>query len=239
MQPATANDHEKRSIGVILSGFIHNWRYALWAVLGLAAAFLVGYFIWSEVSKKLASDSIMAMEKVEDQYDTWKSESDTAKKTALETDLLAALDGLISRYPRQYGGQRGLFMRADVYVSGKLWDKAAQDYKDLAARFPGSYMAPMSLFNAGACLEETGDTDGALALYLQIGKDYRDFALAPRAIFNAGRLQEKKSAFEDAKASYAGLEADFPDSEWTKLAKNRIIALRVEGRIKLEDSQVQ
>jgi TolA-binding protein len=232
MQPAIANEREKRHPSEIISGFIHNWRYALWAVLILAAAFLVGYLVWSEWNKKLAADSTSAMEKVQDQYDAWEIESDTAKKTTMEKDLMTALDALIARYPRHYGGQRGLLMRAGVYAAGKLWDKAAQDYVDLAARFPQSYLAPISLFNGGVCLEEKGDRDGALAQYLKIKSEYGDSAVTPRAVFNAGRLQEAKNSFEEARLSYESLEADFSSSEWTKLAKNRIIALRVEGKIK-------
>jgi TolA-binding protein len=232
MQPAISNEREKGHLVDILTAFIHNWRYALWTVLILAAAFLVGFFGWSEWNKKLASDSTIAMEKVQDQYDSWKRETDEAKKASLETELLTALEALIARYPRHYGGQRGLFMRADVFAAGKLWDKASQDYLDLAAKFPQSYLAPISLFNGGVCLEEKGDRDGALAQYQKIGSQYGDSAVAPRAIFNTGRLQEAKGSFEEAQKSYDGLEADFPSSEWTKLAKNRIIALKVEGKLK-------
>jgi TolA-binding protein len=232
MQPATTNERDKRRLADILTSFVHHWRYALWGVLILAAVFLIGFFVWTEWNKKLASDSTIAMEKVQDQFDSWKSETDSAKKATLETELLTALEALITRYPRHYGGQRGLFMRADVFVAGKLWDKASQDYLDLAGKFPESYLAPISLFNGGVCLEEKGDSDGALAQYQKIAADYADSAVAPRAIFNAGRLQEAKGSFEEAQKSYDRLEADFPSSEWTKLAKNRIIALKVEGKLK-------
>ena len=33
----------------------------------------------------------------------------------------------------------------------------AKDYETLAARFPNSYLAPISLFDAAVCLEEKGD----------------------------------------------------------------------------------
>jgi TolA-binding protein len=232
MQPVTANQHEKRRLSDSISLFIHNWRYVMWGILILSALFIVGYFVWTEWNNKVASDSTVAVEKVIDRFDSWKAETDTAKRATLEKALLTDLDALVTRFPRQYGGQRALYMRAAVYADGKLWEKAAQDYLDVAARFPQSYLASMSLFDAGVCLEEKGNTEAALTQYARIQKEFGDSAVAPRALFSSGRLYEAKSSFEDAKKSYDALEADYPDSEWTKLAKNRIIALKVAGKLK-------
>jgi TolA-binding protein len=232
MQPVIVKEHEKRRPADVVAGILHNLRYVLLGVLILGAVFIIVFFVWTAVNDKAAADSTVAAETVEKQFNTWQGETDAAKKTAAEQELLAALDGLISRYPRQYGGQRGLYWRAEVYFSGKLWDKAAADYSELAARFPQSYLAPISLYNAGVALEQNGDSEGALAKYLTITKNYKDTGVAPRALFDAGRLYEAKNAVEDAQKSYESLESTYPGSEWTKFAKNRVIALKVEGKIK-------
>jgi tetratricopeptide (TPR) repeat protein len=237
MQPAhTQGGHEKRRISEILSHSIHRARYVLWTFLGLAMAFVIGYIIWTEVNKKVAADSVLAVESIEDAYGTWQSETNADKKAALEKDIIERVDALISKYPRQYGAERGLFIRADLSYTNKAWDKAAKDYQDLAERFPKSYLAPIALFNASICLEQLGQADAAQALYMKIVDSYKSSALTARALFDAARIDETKGVYEAAGAKYQQLGADFPSSTWTTLAKNRFTALRAEGKIQAADN---
>ncbi|HVP19773.1 MAG TPA: tetratricopeptide repeat protein [Spirochaetia bacterium] len=222
----------RRRISNFLAATVSRFRIVLLGILIAAAAFMVGYFIYTEVSRKLASDSTILAEGTQSLYDKWKTETDAAKKGALEKQLMDQLGVLIGRYSRQYGGQRGLFIRADVYSQDKAWDNAQKDYQTLAGRFPASYLAPISLFNAGVCLEEKGDAEAALKLYLQVTRSYPDSPVAPRALFDAGRLDEQKGSFEDARKMYDQIDSLYPSSTWDKLAKNRVIELRVLGKTK-------
>jgi TolA-binding protein len=231
-EPQAVRPQEKRKIGDAIAHIVHRIRFALWAILIAAAVFLVGYLIWTEVGKKRTVDSTLIAESAQDQFDTWVSEQDAAKKAALEKDLSDQLDGLIARYPRTYGGQRGLFLRADLGFKNKAWDDARKDYEELARRFPASYLAAISLFNAGVCAEENGDAEAAQGLYMRVVEKYRDSGASPRALFNAARLDEQKGAWEDARKKYERLDSDYALSTWTKLGKNRIIALKVEGKLK-------
>lgn len=230
--PQAARPQEKRKIGDVVAHFVHRARFALWAILIAAAVFLVGYLVWSEVGKKRTIDSTLLAEGAQDLFDTWSSEQDASKKAVLEKDLSDQLDRLVGRYPRQFGGQRGLFLRADLRFEKKAWDDARKDYEDLARRFPASYLAAVSLFNAGVCAEEKGDVEAAQALYMRAVEKYRDSGASPRALFDAARLDEQKGAWEDARKKYERLDADYPLSSWTKLGKNRIIALKVQGKLK-------
>jgi TolA-binding protein len=222
----------RRRISNFLAATVSRFRIILLAVLLAAAAFLVVYFVYSEVSRKLANDSTVLAENVQDLYDRWQAESDTAKKGALEKQLTDQLGILTSRYPRQYGGQRGLFIRAELFYQKKSWDDAQKDYQALANRFPGSYLAPISLFDAGVCLEAKGDSDGALKLYARVSEAYQDSPVAPRAMFDVARLDETKGSFDDAHKMYDQIDSLYPSSTWDKLAKNRLIELRVLGKIK-------
>jgi TolA-binding protein len=230
--PQAARPQEKRKIGDVVAHIVHRIRYALWAILIAAAVFLVGYLIWSEVGKKRTVDSTVLAESAQDLFDTWGSEQDAAKKAALEKDLSDQLDRLIARYPYKYGGQRGLFLRADLRFKNKAWDDARKDYEELARRFPASYLAGISLFNAGVSAEEKGDAEAAQGLYTRVVEEYHDSGASPRALFDAARLDEQKGAWEDARKKYEQLDSDYPLSTWTKLGKNRIIALKVEGKLK-------
>jgi TolA-binding protein len=222
----------RRRINNFLARAVSRFRIALLVILIAAAAFLVGYVVYNEISKRLTADSTLMAEHAQTQFDTWQSESDAAKKATLEKDLFDQLGTLINRYPRQYGGQRGLFLRADANFQKKAWDAALQDYQALAARFPKSYLAPISLFNAAVCSEEKGDTDNALKLYVQASSSYKDSTVAPRALFDSGRLYETKSDWANAQKAYQSMDGLYSQSMWTRLAKNRLVELKVQGKIK-------
>jgi len=222
----------RRRISNFLAHTVDRFRIALWVVLIAAAAFLIGYLVYTEINKKLVSDSSTMAESAQDMFDKWTAEPDAAKKAALEKDLTAQLDTLVSRYPRQYGGQRGLFLRADLNYSKKAWDASLKDFETLAGRFPKSYLAPISLFDAGVCAEEKGDADGAQKLYTQVYVSYKDSTVAPRAIFNAGRIDEQKGAWAEAQKKYEQMDTLYGQSVWTRLAKNRVVELKVQGKIK-------
>ncbi len=221
----------RRRINNFLSRAVSRFRVALLVILIAAAAFLVGYIVYMEVSKKLAADSSLMAESAAAKYDTWRSETDTQKKAALEKDLFDNLGVLINRYPRQYGGQRGLFIRAEASSANKAWDAALKDYETLAARFPKSYLAPISLFDAAVCYDEKGDTDSALKLYVKAA-GYKESTVAPRALFDSGRLYEAKSDWTNAQKAYESMEGLYAQSMWTRLAKNRLVELKVMGKIK-------
>jgi tetratricopeptide (TPR) repeat protein len=239
MQPAQTSQGQqvpteplRRRISNFLARTVDRFRVALWVILITAAVLLVAYFIYNEVNRKLISDATMLAEGAESIYSSWQSESDAAKKATLEKDLKAQLDQLIGRFARQYGGQRGLFIRAELSFQAKAWDAALKDYESLAVTFPKSYLAPVSLFDAAICSEEKGDRDNAQRLYVKAYESFPESTVAPRAIFNAARLDEEKSAWAEAQKRYELIDSQYSQSEWNKLAKNRLIQLKVLGKIK-------
>jgi TolA-binding protein len=222
----------RRRINDWLSRTVDRFRIALIVVIIAAAAFLVGYFVFTEVQKKVSYNSAVQAELVQDLRDKWQSESDATKKAALEKDMVAQLDSVVSRFPRQYGGQRALFIRAGFNYEKKDWEAARKDYETLAARFPKSYLAAISLFDAGVCAEEKGDVDAAQKLYVQVLTSYKDSTVAPRATFDAARMDESKGAWEAAQKRYESMDSLYSQSIWTKLAKDRLVQLKVMGKTK-------
>jgi TolA-binding protein len=239
MQPAQRSQGQqvpteplRRRISNFLARTVDRFRVALWVILIAAAVLLVGYFIYNEVNRKLVSEATTLAEGAESAYSSWQSEADPTKKSGLEKDLKAQLDKLISRYSRQYGAQRGLFIRAEIGFQAKAWEAALNDYESLATQFPKSYLAPVSLFDAAICSEEKGDRDNAQRLFIKAYESYPESTVAPRAIFNAARLDEEKGAWAEAQKRYELIDSQYNQSEWNKLAKNRVIQLKVLGKIK-------
>ena len=220
-----------RRVATALSGFLHRFRFVLWGVLGAGLVFIVAWFGWAEITRRQSATATVQAEKAQELYDSWIAEADTAKKEAIQKDLLGRLDSLVARPGRLYGTQRALMLRADLRFELKDWDGAAADYRELARRFPASYLAPIALFDAATCLEEKDDREGAAKLYTDIVTRWKGTAVAPRALFALGRLAEEAGTWDEARTRYEQLDAEWPSSGWTQLAKNRLVALKVAGKI--------
>jgi len=220
-----------RRIAAALAGFIHRFRFVIWGILVSAIVALAGYFVVAEVTQRQSAEATRRVEQAQKVYDSWLAETDAAKKETLQKDLLGQLDGLASRPGKLYGTQRALFLRANVRFEFGSWDEAAADYRELARRFPKSYLAPVALFSAATCLEEKSDREGATALYTDIVTRWKETAVAPRALFALGRLAEAAGTWDEARSRYEQLDAEWTSSVWTQLAKNRLIALKVAGKI--------
>jgi len=224
--------NEKMTLVDWLSRVIHKSRFVLWGIVIAAAVLTVGWFAWEEINKRVADSATKASEAVQEAFEAWQGQSDTEKKKTAETDLTKQLTELIRKYPRQYGGQRALFMRAEISFENKAWEEAGKDYLELVKSFPRSYLAPLCLFNAAVCAEQKGDAEGALKAYERVIAEHADCSFAAHSLFCVARLQEQKNAVDEAQKTYNRLESEYPDSGWTNYAKNRIIELKVAGKIK-------
>ncbi|HUX52091.1 MAG TPA: tetratricopeptide repeat protein [Spirochaetia bacterium] len=226
----------KLSVREHFSAFIQSNRHFLLA--GIAAVFvlIVGFVVVSEIRSYREQKSVTLVENAQQQYTDWQT-APAAKKKDLETKLLANLDNIIKKYPSLYSAQRALFIRGNLYYDKKEWKLAAESYVQLAHKFSQSYLAPISLLDAGAAYEEAGDNSAAATQYSLIAEKYGSHTPEkPLALFSLGRLAEEKKDYSAAKTQYDKLVNDFPGSGWTNLARDRIIYLQVKGLIPTKQS---
>ena len=110
-------------------------------------------------------------------------------------------------------------LRGDLRFELAAWDEAAADYRELARRFPKSYLAPVARFNGDLPRgeERRGGREGGLHRHRDPLEGDRGGA---RALFALGRIAEGAEAWDDAKTRYEQLDAEWPTSGWTQLAKN-------------------
>ena len=214
-----------------LVGFLHKYRLVLLGLLIALIAFLVGYFVWTEWSKRSRERSTLMAERAQKLFEQWQDETEEAQRATLETELDTAIGQILSKYPRQYAAQRAYFLRAAVAYEQQQWEQAAESYTSLANSFPKSYLAPLSLFNAGVSYEQMDDLDQATAAYREVAEEYGDSYLVPHALFSLGRLYEEQEQYESAFEAYNRLEDEHPQSNWTKAGRNRIIELKIRGVI--------
>jgi len=206
-------------------GLASHWKMAtmiFFAVLLVMALVLVlGY-----MNRGKVSDSAMLAEDIQTAYTAWMQE---APENRDDNELVTLIDQALEEYPKLFAAQRAYFTRGLMSLENEDWDAAAEAFLTLADNWDDSYLAPVSLYNAGSALEEAGDTDGAAELWQRLIDNYSEVAPdAPEALFNLGRLAEARGDNEEALGFYKDVNARFPKSRWTDLSKSRILV--IEGR---------
>jgi len=214
-----------------LSTILQRGRIPLLITMIVLAALVIGYFGYTEWQRRARENSAVQAEKAEELYQQWQAEQDPDGKKAVEDELRSLLSGIRKSYPRQYAAQRASFIQGKLEYQLENWQTAAEAFQSLGTRAPKSYLAPLALMNAGISFERLGDVDQALAAYRKVVDDHPDSTLVPELLFSVGRLQEQKGDFAAAQVAYNQLEEQHPLSNWTKLGRNRIIALKVDGKI--------
>lgn len=213
-----------------LSRGLQKARTPLIIIVAVGVAFVIGYTIWSEVNSKRIEKATTLAESMQSNFSNWQGESDAKKKQALEKTITTQISDILKTYPRTYAAQRAIFVRADMAYDSKQWKTAQSSYEELAAKFPHSYLAPLSLANAAAAAEENGDPKKAIELDKQVLEFKGLVPEIPAAIFALGRLYEGQGNTKEADTYYNKLVASYPSSGWTSLARDRIIYLAAQNQ---------
>ncbi len=223
---------EEKSFAEKLSEFIGKHKLVFLSVLGVIVLALLVVGGVSLISNSIADKSSRAMEETRAKIAPWNEEADSAKKAELESALFADLDSVIKKWPKSFAAQQALYTKAGIYSSKKEWENAEKAALEAADKLPKSYLAPMALEAAAVAAEEGGKADIAMGYYLRIVEKYaKDTPNRAHAQFSLGRLKEGSSDFKGAYESYEALVSAQPDSDWAKLAKDRIIYLKSTGQI--------
>lgn len=221
---------EQEGFAQKVSEFVIKKRVIFLTAAGAVLAVLLAVGIYSLVSNAAAENSSRAMEVVRGKITAWNSEKDEAKRAEIETALLADIDNIVKKWPRSFAAQQGLFTKSGLYAYKKDWAAAEAACLEAVKRLPKSYLAPVALESAAVAAEEQGKTDAALEHYTTITTQYKtDTPGLAHAYFSIGRLNEAKSDWKAALDAYGRLLSDFADSDWAKLAKDRVIYLKAQG----------
>ena len=188
----------------IIDALTRKWKTAT-LIIGLMAAVMVTVLIMDNIQENRRGRSAMLAEDIQELFVEW--EQLDAEDRDDET-ITALIEEALTEYPGDFAAQRALFTRG------------------LADRRPKSYLAPVSLFNAGSALEEAGDVEAAKAAWTRLVDQYAEISPdAPEALFNLGRLAESEGDMEAAFKRYREIGSRFPRSRWKDLAKSRILKL--------------
>jgi len=223
--------HEKGTDKVTLSqkinDFLVNNRVILISLLAIFVVALIGLVTVSIVTDYKNKAAYATVEQVTADWDKARSATDKTGLATAEDGFIVSLQKVASSNRHSYAGGRADMTIAEIYFSRKDWKNAQEQFLAAAKAAPDAYICGLNYYNAAACADELGNADDAVT-YFNKALSLDNFNLKPRAMFNIGRIEEQRSNKEAAIASYEKMAEQFPDDEWTLLAKSRIIALQIK-----------
>ncbi|WP_319561609.1 tetratricopeptide repeat protein [Marispirochaeta sp.] len=220
-------NQEKLKLGARIAQWIQKRKKVLLIALAGILTILLVLGILNGISSAKSKKAIASLIEFEEIYSQWNNAA-TEKRRSIGEDVEQIFSEIEKDYSGTYAHQRGLFMMGDFYYKNEEWANSSEKYLALAAQYERSYLAPIALYNAAAAFEELGEIEKARENYRRISSEYPNTALAPRSIFSFGRLEEQKSE-DDAVNAYNELIERYPQSNWTKLARSRIIELNISN----------
>ncbi len=206
--------------------FLHKRGLFFLGLLGILAVFIIVMAVYNSANARKLESQTSMIEKIQDDYANLQTLTDEKAKSEKEQKIMEELGAIVEKGDRNYPLERALFILGTIHYSKKEWDKSTENFMKLADTFPKSYLTPISLLNAAAAFEESGNTDKAIENYQRVVDNYKDISPdAARALFAIGRLYEEKTEKDAAVKTYNTLIDTFPSSNWTNLARSRIIYL--------------
>jgi len=219
----------RTKLRVEITNFLQKHRTLLLGLVIAAVVVVGGLAIWTEVDTATKAAYAIQIDKSQNDYTAWQTETDATKKIALGAAFEADLTGIQQSAPLGYGLSKSWFLQGNYLVAQKKWAEASKAFHSAFEKDPTGYLAPIALVNAGVSLEEARDVSGALGQYGEFEKSFSgDSVLAPQVFFTQGRLLESLGKKADAIAAYHKLLAKYPESGWTKLGRDRILLLNQE-----------
>lgn len=232
-RPAKVKTAEEQHIAHHIADFLRKFRVVLFGILGAVILVLIVVAIWTAVTESRMKASTLAIENAENQLSSYQSEQDATKKAALEMSLKTSLDKVIASYPHLYAAQKAYAIKAQLAEDAKDWQSAENDWLAASKLLKKDFFAPIALQSAAVAAEERGAEDKAAGYYKTFIAEYGKNAVGiVHAYFALGRIAETAKNYTEAIGYYEKLVSTYPDDDWTKLAKDRILALRSQGLAK-------
>jgi tetratricopeptide (TPR) repeat protein len=232
-RPTKAKSSEKKTFYVKFSDFLRKYRMIVLIIFGAALVAVVGVAVSTAIKDSQLKASTASLEKLDADYSTYSSEQDPAKKADLEKSFITLADQMSKKWQGRYAGQKALAYKAKIEESNKDWAAAEKDWLDIVSSAPSSYLAPIALQGAATAAEEQGAVDRAIADYRKLVDKYSDQTIGmPHAYFSLGRLSEQSKDYTAALTAYQKVASSWPESDWTKLATDRILFMKSSGMIK-------
>ncbi len=197
------------------------------AIAVVAILVLIGLYDFYTKGQK--EKALLHAETIEETYSKWINSAE-ADKESVAAELESVLEEGVSEFSGSYAELRALYTRGLYLAQAENWDESIEAFISVSEKFSDSYLAPVALFNAASIADQAGNSEQSLGLYKSVLDKFGSVSAdIPETLFNIGRLNEEMGNAEDAIASYQRILDDYSSSNWTNIAKSRIIALNTNS----------
>lgn len=209
-----------------LSGFLQRQRVPMLVLTIVALVGIVSFAVYAEVSSRRAEDALVRLEDIQTRVDERQGLEDD-ERVEFDEEIIGELSEIIERYPRTYAAQRSFFLSGILYMEQENFAEAADSFGRVADRFPEGHLALIARANQATAYEENSQPEEAMDAYRELLTMRPDSSpLIARALFSLGRLSETLSPdSEQSRDYYERVVNEYPQSNWTSLARNRLLAL--------------
>jgi len=222
---------DRPGVGERINAFIVSHRKALLVVFVALLVAIAAVGVYALVDHGALAKSTLALEALEGSYSALDdmTEANKAERTAA---VVAEADALVAAHRGRYAAARAHIIKAEALYAAGDFEASEKAYAALAEAYPRSHLAPVALANAAVVAEDRGDLDAALVHLNAFEKGYPEAPAAERVRLSIGRVYEAQKRYDKAMEAYLRLVAGGSDSDWTKLARDRIILLKSQGLAK-------
>lgn len=209
-----------------LNAFIGKNKKALLIALIVIIVALIGLGIGTSVSKSTLNKQFNLIDELEDTYvELQAMGSDDADYQTTYDALISDLQDLAEK-KKAYPSLKAEYLLGMIAFEQEEYQSALDSFFSVYGKSKDTYMGSLSLSNAAAAAEELQNSALALEYYTKLIDEFGfSAAEAPKALFAQGRLQESSGNIELAKATFQQLADQFPNSEFGKLALNKVALL--------------
>jgi len=226
MATKVAQKKEKKdvanSVTERLNEFVFAHRKIIITVFLALLTALIVLVVVTVVTEHRNTTALEAVEQLFAELD--RSRTDGVVDSETEERVIQSLLTVAEKNSRSLAGARAWLTVAEIYFARSDWETAATHYESAARAAPQAYTAPLAWFNAGMSADNAGDSETAAMAFAQAAS-HTSFAWNARAWFNLGRIHDQAGRTAEAVEAFQQLAALYPDNQYTKLAKSRLIVL--------------
>ena len=226
------NMHEQKKPNAAqkLAGFLSGKRLIMVIVFAAVLVGLVGILVFNEIVGANLEGAADEVEELRTEFVEWAADAgDSPEADERSQAIDEQATAIASRFSGTYFHGEALFIRGRLaFLLGNYAD-AAEHYLAVT-QLRERHLTPLAHMNAAAALEEGGDLDAAAEQWRIVVEEYGASSTeAPRALFNLARASEAQGDYGQARSYLDRVIDEYSDTDWTNLARNRIILLSSEG----------
>lgn len=218
---------EKQTSSSKLNSFLEKNKKLFLGLLIVLVVCLTAYIVISAVNSNAKEKNLVEIEEIS--Y-TLTHDSASLEESELNARRIDAINNLAA-YVNKGGivGARANYLCAELSYQQGNYEDATTYYKATAQKSKKTYLEPIAYYNLGVCYEQLDKIEDAAANY-KLAADSNVFALIPHAKYSYARAIEESGNKAEAITAYTELYDAYPNDNWGKLAKTRLITLKAEGK---------